>query len=228
LAVPGRFIRVFVPVGALKGQPKTVRDQIAKSVHNWIRSNRLTIANGLAKAQCAIAAVGGIPPFEITLTVKAIALKSPAGLQRGSLHVRRQQVENSLHAVVERALKRKLPKLVNTHADKRILVLERQHPNLLPEMILEEIEKQRCLFEKLADVDEIWILETFFYGTRFGGTYFRFERYEGSHLIEDPSDRGFRFQRWSLASNRSRRFASLRAWCLTLLTAWDGRRRVAG
>jgi hypothetical protein len=185
LAVPGRFIQVFVPVGALKGQSKTVRDEIAKSIHDWINSNRLAIAEGRSQAQCKIPAVGCSPSFEITLTVKAVRLKSASGLERGSLHVRRQQIENNLCAVIEKALRRKLPKLVNAKADKRILVLERQHMNLLPEMILEEIEKLRSSFSDLARVDEIWILETPFYGTSFGGTYFRFERYEGGELVAD-------------------------------------------
>jgi hypothetical protein len=185
LAVPGRFIRVFIPVGVLKGQSQKVRDEIAKSAHEWIRSNRLAIADGCSQAQCEVAAAGGNPPFKITLTVKAVPLKSAAGLVRGSLHVRRQQIQNNLCNVIKKALRRKLPKLVNTKADKRILMLERQHMNLLPEMMLEEIEKVRSSFSELARVDEIWILETPSYGTSFGGTCFRFERYEGGKLVED-------------------------------------------
>ena len=46
LAVRGRRIKVFVPVGTLHKQPKIVRDAIAKSVHDWIRSNRLAIIDG--------------------------------------------------------------------------------------------------------------------------------------------------------------------------------------
>jgi hypothetical protein len=74
---------------------------------------------------------------------------------------------------------------VNTKADRRILVLERQHMNLYPEMMMEEIVKRENLFPDLARVDEIWILETPFYGAAFGGTYFRFERYEQGNLVED-------------------------------------------
>jgi len=46
--------------------------------------------------------------------------------------------------------------------------------NLYPHMILGEIEKRRSSFPDLAHVDEIWIIETIFYGTAFGGTYLRF------------------------------------------------------
>jgi hypothetical protein len=49
--------------------------------------------------------------------------------------------------------------------------------NLLPENMLDEIEKRRALFPDLGRVDEVWIIETIFYGTAFGGTYLRFELY---------------------------------------------------
>ena len=97
--------------------------------------------------------------------------------------MRRQQVGNSLGDVVENALKRKLPKLVNTAAYKRILLLERQHMNLVPEHILGEIEKVRASFHDLAAVHEIWFIETILYGTAFGGTYLRFEFYERGHVV---------------------------------------------
>jgi hypothetical protein len=97
--------------------------------------------------------------------------------------VRRQQVGNSLGDVVVKVLKRKLPKLVNTAADKRILLLERQHMNLVPEHILGEIEKLRASFLNLAGVHEVWFIETILYGTAFGGTYLRFELYEGGHIV---------------------------------------------
>ena len=120
-----------------------MQDEIAKSIRARIRSNRLAIPDGFSRAECTVAAVGGSPPFQITLTVKAVPINSVAGLQRGSSHVRRQQIEDNLCTVIGKALGRKLPKLVNTKADKRILVLERQHMNLLPEMMLQEIEKLR-------------------------------------------------------------------------------------
>ena len=47
---------------------------------------------------------------------------------------------------MERALRRKLPKLIATDADKRILIFERDHFNFFPEQILDEIENQRQAF----------------------------------------------------------------------------------
>jgi hypothetical protein len=84
------------------------------------------------------------PHFEITLTLKVTVL---AGA--GSLHVRRQQVADTLGDVIERMLTKKLPKLVNTPATRRVLLLERRHMNLVPKQILDEIESRRPSFPAL-------------------------------------------------------------------------------
>ncbi len=79
-------------------------------------------------------------------------------------------------------LAEKVPKLVNTPATKRILLLERRHRNLAPQQILDEIEKRRASCPALASVDEIWIVETIYYGTDFGGNYIRFELCQDGEL----------------------------------------------
>jgi hypothetical protein len=183
LVVQGRIIYVYVPVGTLRNQPQAIRDSIVKSVHAWIKSNRLNLPDGRSDHRCFIGETPGSPPFTITLTVKSVAIRRGSSSEPGHLNVRRQQVENNLDQVIEKALRRKLPKLVNTPADRRILLLERQHMNLLPESILDEINSQRTSFPQLANVDEIWILETMFYGTTFGGTHLRFELYKNGEVI---------------------------------------------
>ena len=183
LLVPGRWIRVFVPVGTLRNQPQESRDAIVQSVHRWIKSSRLILPDGISQNLCSITGIPGEPPFDITLSLKVVPLQGGPVSERGSLHVRRQEVGSSLGDVIEKALRKKLPKLVNTPADKRILLLERQHMNLSPERMLEEIEKRRASFPALVGVDEIWTIETIFYGTAFGGTYLRFELYKGSDVV---------------------------------------------
>jgi hypothetical protein len=188
LVVPDRGINVFIPVGTLHGHHRTAsRDAIVKAVHEWIRANRLNLADGQTKHRCRVTGIQGAAPFEITLTIKSISIPG-----RGSLHVRRQQVNDDLSDVIEKALRKKLPKLAAQTADKRILILERQHMNLLPERILDEIEKQRTVFSDLSAVDEIWILETIGYEQ---SGYFRFELYRGGDLISD-----FDFQNGTLTS----------------------------
>jgi hypothetical protein len=190
LVVPGRRIQVFVPVGTLQNQRREEsRDAIVDSVHEWIKSNRLALRDGESQHRCAIEGVPGRPPFEISLTLKVYPLKRGSADEPGSLYVRRQQVDDNLGAVVDKALRKKLRKLVNTAADKRILLLERQHPNLYPLDMLREIEKRRSSFPDLAQVDEIWILETPFYGTAYGGSYLLFELCENSKSV-----RSFEFE----------------------------------
>ncbi len=180
LAIPNRHTQVFVPVGTLKKQPGQAREAIAGSVHNWIREKRLTLRDGTSQYDCPLT-IPGQPPGSITLTVKQSVLQRQSP---GVLHVRRQQVGNSLDKVVNTALSKKLPKLLNTEADKRLLMLERQHMNLLPEQILDEIQKARPMFPALASIDEIWILETPFYGTPFRGTHFGCELYKDGEVVE--------------------------------------------
>ena len=140
------------------------------------------LAEGNSQQPCPIKATSGNAPGEITLTVRVTPLRRGDKAEPGALHVRRQQTENNLGEVIDKALKKKLPKLINAPADKRILLLERQHMNLLPESMLAEIENRRASFPELAKVDEIWIIETIVYGTAFGGTYVRFELYQSGHL----------------------------------------------
>jgi hypothetical protein len=184
LLVPGRWIRVFVPAGVLQNQrKKVVQNAIVQSVSRWIKSNRLVLADGISQHRCAIPGIPGKPTFDITLNLKVVPLQHGPAAKAGSLNVRRQQVVDNLDAVIEKALRKKLAKLVNTAADKRILLLERQHMNLYPERILHEIENRRASFPDLARVDEIWIIETIGYGTAFFGTHFRCELYENDAVV---------------------------------------------
>jgi hypothetical protein len=166
LVVPDRWIQIFIPVGTLHGRVAS-RDVIVRAVHDWIRVNRLSIPNGETKHQCA---VGGVPDqddLEITLTIKAMALP-----EHGQLNVRRQQIGNDFGDVVQRVLIKKLPKLAKQEADRRILILERQHMNLVPDQILDEVVIQSASFPQMSDIHEIWILETIDYQS---GGYFQFE-----------------------------------------------------
>ena len=183
LIVKGRWLQVFVPVRALRKQSPAARDAIVQAVKQWIRANRLTLPEGRGEYACQITGASGSTPFQIPLTVRVTPLKRGTADEPGALHVRRQQMEVNFADVIERALRKKIPKLANTKADKRILLLERQHMNLLPEMILDEIKNRRAAFPELASIDEIWIVETIFYGTAFGGTYLRFELYRDGNVI---------------------------------------------
>ena len=94
--------------------------------------------------------------------------------------VRRQQTKNDLNKVIEKALRTKLPKLVNSKADRHVLFLERDQFTFHPDLIFAEIERQGPNFPMLEKVDEIWHVETIFYKQ---GGYVDFELRKGGQML---------------------------------------------
>ena len=171
LAVPNTEITVNIPVGILDGQKPAKREAIVVAIHSWIAKKRLNLRDGKHGYQCDIP---GMPP--VTLTVERNMFGPPQGI----VWVRRQQVTNDLDKVIEKALRRKLPKLVKTKADRHVLFLERDQFTFHPDLIFAEIERQRPNFGLLESVDEIWHVETIFY-KRFGTV--RFELPKGGRVL---------------------------------------------
>lgn len=173
LAVPDTGITVYVPVGILDGQKSAARNVIVESIHSWIATNRLDLREGKHEYQCS---VPGMPTA--TLTVERVKFGLPRR-DPGSILVRRQQVRNDLDKVIEKALRKKLPKLVNTKADRHVLFLERDQFTFFPDLIFNEIARQRSNFPLLEQVDEIWHVETIFYKQ---GGHVDFELRNADHL----------------------------------------------
>ena len=159
LAVPNAGLEVYIPVGTMDGQRPARRRKIVESVGSWIAANRLQLKEGEHQYECP---VSGGPT--VNLTVKFKPWRNPNN-PPGILLVGRQQIVNDLGKVIEKALRRKLPKLVNTNADRHILFLEREDFTFHPEQIFAEIERQRPNFPLLDRVDEIWEVETVGYKT---------------------------------------------------------------
>jgi hypothetical protein len=171
LAVPYTDITIYVPVGILDGQKPAKRDVIVEAVHSWIANNRLNLLEGTHEYQCEIRGMSSV-----TLTVK----RSKYNLPQGVVLVGRQQVANDLDKVIKKALLKKLPKLVETKADRHVLFLERDRFNFFPDLIFTEIERQRSNFPLLERVDEIWHVETIFYKQ---GGYVDFQLLKGDQLL---------------------------------------------
>ena len=174
LAVPDTGTIVYVPVGILDGQKPAKRNVIVESIHSWIANNRLYLSEGTHGYQCD---VPGMP--SVTLTVKRNKFGLPRSNQ-GSVLVRRQQVTNNLDRVIEKALRMKLPKLVNTKGDRHVLLLERDQLTFDPDLIFAEIERQGANSPLLEKIDEIWHVETIFYKQ---GGYVDFELWKGDQLL---------------------------------------------
>lgn len=149
LHVPGKIIYVDVPRGVLqKGQPW---NRVVDGVHDWLRANIRSIPTGESMQTCMIG--GGMP--DVILQVRVIAEPDFDGHP-----LIRRYGPVDVGETVEKALKAKLPKLVDTVADKRILLLERNQWSLNERDIHDEIEKRRPAFPALAQVDEVWLVET--------------------------------------------------------------------
>jgi hypothetical protein len=174
LAVPNAGIEVYIPAGTMDGQKPAKRDLIVQSVRAWISANRLQLREGEHRYECD---VPGEPKIKLTVKFKPWRVAKPSP---GILIVGRQQILNDLDKVVEKALRRKLPKLVNTKAGRHILLLERDQFTFQPELIFAEIERQRSNFPLLDQVDEIWEVETVFYKQ---GGHVGFELPKGDRLL---------------------------------------------
>ena len=180
LPVVGQSTVVFVPVGILYNRPKKeARDAIVQSVHRWITENIAKLPEGRLVRACTISGIPGEDPQDIEVNIHVTPWGEGSNHHPGNFKIARQQIGDDIDTVIEYALRKKLPKLVGTAADKRVLILERQHMNLFPSDILARIERKRPSFPELCSVDEIWFLDTTFYGTPFGVDYVHFECYEG-------------------------------------------------
>lgn len=174
LAVQNAGIEVYIPAGTMDGQKPAKRQKIVSCIRSWIAANRLQLREGDHQYECR---VSGEPSIELTVKFKPWRnLNNPPGI----LLFGRQQIVNDLDKVVEKALRRKLPKLVNTEADRHILLLEREDFTFHPELIFAEIERQRPSFPLLNKVDEIWEVETPFYKQ---SGYVGFELRKGGRLL---------------------------------------------
>jgi hypothetical protein len=84
---------------------------------------------------------------------------------------------------VQKALKAKLPKLLKTKADIRILLLERNQWTLDEKEIHSEIEKRRSSTPELNEVD-IWIVETVTASADRMKGYVEFKQYRNGRKVE--------------------------------------------
>jgi hypothetical protein len=78
----------------------------------------------------------------------------------GNCLIYRYKAPGDLAAVVDKALRTKVPKLVATPADKRILLFERDQISLSDNRVYREVVKLAPSFPDLARITEIWSVNT--------------------------------------------------------------------
>jgi hypothetical protein len=83
-----------------------------------------------------------------------------SGSSVGYCWLGRADKPDTLDRIVEKAIKRKVPKLARTNADKRILLLERDQKSMSETEILVEIERLTSRYPDFARVGEVWMVDT--------------------------------------------------------------------
>jgi hypothetical protein len=147
--ISGRALNVMIPVGALVGVKD--RDAAGQALLAWMRANHASIPAGESEQTIMI---GG----SVSLKVNFKSDDSQDGM--GYCWLARCDKPSNINKIVEKAIKRKVPKLVRAQADKRILLLQREHISMGDTEILELVEKIAPQYPDLAKVDEIWFVNT--------------------------------------------------------------------
>lgn len=146
LRVPGYDIEVWPEVGDV---PNGVSwDRVATAVRDWFVSQREYFPVGRS-----IQRVPGLP-FELDILI--LKDSNP----EGQLFVGRSGMPQTFDLAIERAPKKKLPKLVECSANVRILLLEKDNIPRGYTTVTRIVETLRPKFPQLEDVDKIWIANT--------------------------------------------------------------------
>lgn len=147
--IPGRALNVMIPVGALVGIKD--RDAAGEALLTWMRASHASIPPGDSELTIM---VGGSVPLKVKFK------SDDSGGDVGYCWLARCDKPGNIDKIVEKAIKRKVPKLVRTQADKSILLLQREHITMGDTEILDLIEKFAPDYPDIAQVDEIWFVNT--------------------------------------------------------------------
>ena len=177
LAVPGKIIYVNVPRGVLaKGQRW---ESIVDGIHDWLRRTVRSFPEGRSTLTSRVDTNGA--PDSIDVSMEVIVEIDPDF--KGLPPLIRRYGPVNVSETVEKALKAKLPKLVRTDADVRILLLERNQWTLDEKEIVREIDIRRPTFAELQQV-EIWVVETVTASADRLRGYIAFKRYVNGTKVE--------------------------------------------
>lgn len=177
LSMPGRIARVDVPRGInQKGQDWGAT---AAVLHQFLRNHLPQFPLGHSTQTCP--GTGNTPRIDL-----AVEITDVPGFAGGPVLIRRYG-DVDVGQTVEKALVDKLPKLVSTTADLRVLMVERNQMKMPERMICDEFDKRRDRFPTLSLV-HIWIAETIGYDVMTGDGnqgFVEFTRREGGTTVED-------------------------------------------
>lgn len=192
LALPGRVLNVAVGVGAV---PNGYRwGLVGTALLEWLLANHLGApARGERRFLVNVGCCGGREPLELEIWLSATPLPG----EPGRCLLSRFGMPGDLREVVRKALKAKVPKLVRTPADKRILLFERDQWCFSELEIYKHLAALGPGFQELAGVDDIWFANTADLGPE-GWVYFYLV--DGRGLVES-----LRFRHGALRERRDDR-----------------------
>jgi hypothetical protein len=165
LTLPERNLDVIIPVGALPVGYDW--EQIGEELLTWLNANHASAPEGHSKYTVPVGLSSKSGPLPLSVGLQVTSLPGTAG----SCLIARDQMPMTLAATVERALETKIPKLIKTQADKRILLFERDQMAPGDNQIYDEVVKLAPAFPDLEKIDEIWFVNTSIYQTE-GWAYF--------------------------------------------------------
>jgi hypothetical protein len=177
LIVPEKAIYVYIPVGTL--QPGYSWASVGAIIRQWLETNRLSLPVGWSFPACAFPSLKGRKDGDLALQVRVEYIPK----FEGALRLGRYGDFAGIGRVVDKALRTKVPKLVKTQADMRILLLERDQWQMSEIAICKEIEKRRTSLPDLNQVNEIWFAETVFYETQDVVFFNSYENDDLSHVL---------------------------------------------
>jgi hypothetical protein len=147
LVLPSNDVDLTIMVGAI---PKGFDwSKVAPAVESWYLANRHSIVEGRS--------IHRIPNLPIPLDVAVNKVRSSG---KGHFFVQRCMLPETVVPVVEQALKTKVPKLVAAQVSRRVLLLEKASSPRGYGEIGQAIETLRGKYPDVAQVDEVWVINT--------------------------------------------------------------------
>ena len=158
--VPERNLVIFIPIRAVTTGYSW--DEIGNELLLWLLANHAGFPEGYSKHIISIGISSKKGPLAFHI---GIQVTTHPGLSGYCLIHANDKVQTDLGKSVEEALRRKVPKLANTDAVRRILLLERDQIPPAPQLIYDELAKSHSTNLDLAKIHEIWVVNTAFYQT---------------------------------------------------------------
>jgi len=156
LVIPERALGVYIQVHAV---PTTGYnwDEVGEDLLRWLVVNHSSAPNeGEATYTVPVGHTSKNGPLQLIIILRTRSLPGMAG----SCLIWRVNMPGDLGAIVDKALRTKIAKLVKTPADKRVLLLECEQMALAESNVYREVVKLAPRYPDIGKIDEIWFADT--------------------------------------------------------------------